>query len=259
MPYSYYCGLDIGLSKDYTAFAVLEQPFWVPSSAMDRDGPDRWGYSMNLPRAGWVSPSELNKWQCEEVFARNFHEGRPAGPPLYLRDLRRFELGTDADEVARELAELLSRPVFAGKRVAFLVDRTGPGNQVLYEFRRAGLNPISVFLHGGDRARRDISGGFVDLRVPKREIVFAAQTLVEQRRLKVAPQLPLWPVLREELLNFKPKMDPRTNHDSYAVWREGIHDDLVIAASMACWYQREKNKHLDPEYAMRGWGVATVT
>ena len=54
-------------------------------------------------------------------------------------------------------------------------------------------------------------------------------------RLKVAKGLQLWPVLREELLNFRRKVDLRTSHDSYEHWRESDHDDLVLATSLASW------------------------
>jgi hypothetical protein len=30
----------------------------------------------------------------------------------------------------------------------------------------------------------------------------------------------------------------RTAHDSYEHWREGDHDDLVLAAALACWWPR---------------------
>jgi hypothetical protein len=39
----------------------------------------------------------------------------------------------------------------------------------------------------------------------------------------------------EELLNFKVKIDPKTAHDSYSVWRENPHDDLVFAVALAYW------------------------
>jgi hypothetical protein len=38
-----------------------------------------------------------------------------------------------------------------------------------------------------------------------------------------------------ELLNFKVKIDPQTAHDSYAAWRENIHDDLVLATALSLW------------------------
>ncbi len=31
------------------------------------------------------------------------------------------------------------------------------------------------------------------------------------------------------------KINISTAHDSYEAWREGDHDDLVLAVAMACW------------------------
>jgi hypothetical protein len=52
-------------------------------------------------------------------------------------------------------------------------------------------------------------------------------------------------VLRQELLNFRRKINLKTAHDSYEHWREGDHDDLVLAAGLACWwitYRRGRTK-----------------
>jgi hypothetical protein len=48
--------------------------------------------------------------------------------------------------------------------------------------------------------------------------------------------LELAPVLATELLNFKVKVNIASGHDSYEVWRESIHDDLVLSVAMACWW-----------------------
>jgi hypothetical protein len=45
----------------------------------------------------------------------------------------------------------------------------------------------------------------------------------------------LWPALKKELLNFRRKINLKTAHDSYEHWRESDHDDLVLAAALACW------------------------
>jgi hypothetical protein len=37
-------------------------------------------------------------------------------------------------------------------------------------------------------------------------------------------------------LNFRVKIDPLTAHDSYGAWREGQHDDLVLAVALAVWF-----------------------
>jgi hypothetical protein len=54
--------------------------------------------------------------------------------------------------------------------------------------------------------------------------------------LKVAEGLELWPTLRDELKNFRRKAsESRTGRDPYEHWRESDHDDLVLAAALACW------------------------
>jgi len=61
--------------------------------------------------------------------------------------------------------------------------------------------------------------------------------LFQAGRLKVAAELPAARLLVEELLNFRVKINVKTAHDSYEAWREGVHDDLVLAVALACWYE----------------------
>lgn len=42
-------------------------------------------------------------------------------------------------------------------------------------------------------------------------------------------------MLSGELQNFKVKINPETAHDSYGAWREGQHDDLVLAVALGLW------------------------
>ena len=60
--------------------------------------------------------------------------------------------------------------------------------------------------------------------------------LLQSARLKVAGSLPLAQTLVSELLTFRVKIDPLTAHDSYGAWREGQHDDLVLALACGAWY-----------------------
>jgi len=87
--------------------------------------------------------------------------------------------------------------------------------------------------------KNDSSGD--DYRVPKRDLVSTLQVLFQAGRLKVAGDLPEARTLTEELLNFKVTINAKTAHDSYESWREGIHDDLVLAVALACWHA-EKHK-----------------
>ena len=63
----------------------------------------------------------------------------------------------------------------------------------------------------------------------------APLVLMQIGQLKIAEGMRLAATLRKELLNFKVKINIATAHDSYEAWREGDHDDLVLAVAMACW------------------------
>ena len=99
------------------------------------------------------------------------------------------------------------------------------------------LLPLQV-----DAAVSRESGGY---RVPKRDLVSAAQVLLQSGRLKIASGLPEAETLKRELLNFRVKIDPKTAHDSYDHWRENEHDDLVLATALACWFRQWWNENLD--------------
>ena len=81
--------------------------------------------------------------------------------------------------------------------------------------------------------------------MPKRNLVSALQVAFSTGRLKIAKGLDLAKVLKEELLNFRMKINLATGHDSYEAWREGEHDDLVLAAALAVWAADRR----------RRWGV----
>ncbi len=63
----------------------------------------------------------------------------------------------------------------------------------------------------------------------------APLVLMQNGQLKIAEGLRLKDVLVKELLAFRVKINISTAHDSYEAWREGDHDDLVLALALACW------------------------
>jgi hypothetical protein len=73
-------------------------------------------------------------------------------------------------------------------------------------------------------------------RVPKRDLVGVVSVRLQNRSLRFANAGPYAAILQRELLNFRVKIDPVTSHDSYAAWREGEHDDLVLATAIALWW-----------------------
>lgn len=243
----YYVGLDLGQSADYTALAILEEPLWLGAGEID------WPEFGVFPKEGdegWVSPARLGPIHAHQVLAVNHHYGRPAHPPLYLRHLERYDLGTKYTEIIDRVKRLLLREPLHRRRqrTRLLVDKTGVGAAVVDSFWQAGVHPISITIHGGSAVTQEEYG----FRVPKRDLVAATQTLLQNGRLRVAESLELAPILKRELLNFRVKIDPRTAHDSYEHWREADHDDLVLATAMACWFRERANVEVEARNVRQG-------
>lgn len=149
----------------------------------------------------------------------------------HVRHLERPKLGTPYPVIVERVRNLMHSDPLRGRAI-LVVDATGVGAPIVDMFRKTGLRPVAITITGGNSVSKDGDG----YHVPKRDLVTTLQVLFQSGRLKVAAELPEARVLVEELLNFKVKINPKTAHDSYEAWREGIHDDLVLAVALACWY-----------------------
>lgn len=151
-----------------------------------------------------------------------------------LRHLERLPLGTPYPGIVARVRELMSEAFLGQNSRAWLVaDATAVGPSVIDLLRQAGLRPVAVTITGGDTATDEDS----NYRVPKRNLATLIQVLLQSQRLNIAEGLALGPILAEELPNFQ--VNPQTSHDSYYAWREGQHDDLVLAVVLACWRAEE--------------------
>lgn len=213
----HYVGLDLGQMKDYTALAVLE---------------------VGNPPPGTEHPA------------------------YNLRHLERIALHTSYPEIVERVKALMDNPALVTftprptparhdpvaiadwhrcphyeKRPDLVVDATGVGVAVRDMLRDAGLHFTPVSITGGDTATYDAG----TWRVPKRDLVAAVQVLLQSSRLKFAAGMQHVDTLTRELLNFQVKINPQTAHDSYGAWREGTHDDLVLAVALAAWKAERKH------------------
>jgi len=149
---------------------------------------------------------------------------------LHIRHLERFRDVLYPD-VAERVQALMEAPEL-GSRPALTVDATGVGAAVVDMLRESGLTFDAVTITGGDTESHQ--GGYA-WRVPKRDLIGGLQVLLQSGRLKIASSLEHAETLRSELLNFRVKINISTGHDTYEAWREGDHDDLVLAAALAAW------------------------
>ena len=123
--------------------------------------------------------------------------------------------------------------------IELVLDATGVGVAVTDMFMERGIYHKAVTIHGGDSESRGSRGEY---RVPKRDLVSALEVPFHTGRLKIAKGLELWPALKDELLNFRRKINLKTAHDSYEHWRETDHDDLVLATALAAWWIAWRNR-----------------
>jgi hypothetical protein len=198
-------GLDLGQARDPTALVVLEaNP--LPTANKTPVGPaERIAIRPRIPTA----TQNAEQWQ--------------------VRHLERFPLNRPYPEYVERTVSLMRTPEL--RRAVLVIDYTGVGRPVFDMFNAVpGLNPVGVLITGGTSVTHR---GRI-WNVPKRDLATAVLTLLQSRRLRVSAHIPESPVLIQELLNFRVKIT-LSGHDQYEAWREGDHDDLVLAAACASW------------------------
>lgn len=202
-----YVGLDLGQAQDYTAIAIVERP-----------------EPKGIPRGTVITRSGVSYPLMDPA------DGEPI---YYLRGLERVELGTPYTQVVRLVAGLVASLTSQG--VQLIADATGVGVPVMDMLRAGGLSLVAVTIVPGGTVTDD-GGGC--LRVPKRDLAACIQVLLQNRRVKLAPDLPLAKILMDELRSFQVKVTPAA-HDTYSA-REGQHDDVVLAVALALWYAENR-------------------
>jgi hypothetical protein len=208
-------GVDLGQQRDPTAITIIER--------------------------GYVSAGKLYNvpywYNGREIYAAR----EPVKLEYHVRHLERPALGTSYVDVVERIIMLLKS--LGDDELVLTVDMTGVGRPVadmlkrrleewLEADRSIHLNTAWITITGGDSVTKAEGGG---IRVPKRDLASAPLVLMQNKQLKIAEGLQLADTLKRELLNFKVKINIATGHDSYEAWREGDHDDLVLAVAMACW------------------------
>jgi hypothetical protein len=155
----------------------------------------------------------------------------PADKPDYaLRHLRRFPLGTPYTAIVPAMAALRTNQPL--REAPLVVDQTGVGRAVVDMLRQSAGCIVPVTITGGHAVTRAEDGSF---HVPKKELVTALQVVLQAHRLQIARGLPDAAALVRELQQFQVKITVAAN-ETFGVWRDGQHDDLVLAVALACWW-----------------------
>lgn len=178
----------------------------------------------------------LDLGQASDFTALSVAELLPTNPfEAHVRHLERFPLQTPYPQIVSAVHDRVAA-IRAMGALLLVVDQTGVGRAVVDLFRVAGLKvpmwPVTIATSAMGQARRDPHTH--DWTVPKKDLVAALQTLAHSDRLKVAQSLREAETLTDELTKFRMKYTAAANI-TYEAWREGDHDDLVLAVAMTCW------------------------
>jgi hypothetical protein len=192
----YVAGLDLGQKQDYSALVLIERTRTV--------------YDARDP----VSYDFIKKEEYRLVHAE------------------RMPLGTSYTGVVDRVCRVVNGAP-GRENLALLVDATGVGGPVVDLLRRSrpAGRLVPVTITAGDCVKEE-RGAF---RVPKRDIIAALQVAFEEKRLLLQPDLPAVEILISELMAMRATVTAK-GHERIEAWREGAHDDLVLAVALAWWW-----------------------
>lgn len=157
-----------------------------------------------------------------------------AGTQRHVSHIQRWQRGTLYPHIVKDVLDFLTVGPLPGSPL--VVDRTGVGRGVFDMFRLAYWHTVGISITNGEHVNPDPDTPNC-FRVPKRDLVGVVQAGLQTATLKFAPALPETKTLQDELKNFKVKITAAAN-DTYGAWREGQHDDLVLALAVALWYDK---------------------
>lgn len=188
---SFHIGVDLGQRQSHSAVVVLEQQV--------------------------VATGVVDRVTYERERRRRF----------LLRGVKQVPLRVGYHHLTEQLAKLTTWGVFARDPLTLTVDATGLGAVVAEDLerrkRRGRLLP--VVLTGGQKGREE-GGLFLE---PRGDLLQGVTQAFEAGQLDVAPGIPEWEKLREEL----EAMRRRPAGMGVRMETVGRHDDLVFALAFA--------------------------
>ena len=167
--------------------------------------------------------------QASDFTAVTVLERKP-GRTYEVPTITRAPIGTPYPRIVDRLIQMVTTPPFLGN-CHLVIDATGVGRPVVDMLRTGPVPPVAVTITGGQM----VHGGGRAFNVPKRDLVAAAQVALQSGRLQIAAGADHAETLVKELGDFRVKISVAGN-DTYGAWREGAHDDLVLALCIGLWW-----------------------
>ena len=197
--------VDPGQARDPTAISVLERSKMLAEERRVKPG-NRSRYAVEHKRA----LERLDVIHCE-----------------------RLPLHTPYPNMVDRVAEVHQEAEKLDKDIEVVLDLTGVGRPIRDMMRPRFKRLQAVTITSGQSQSFDKVHG--EWHVPKRVLVSVTAIALQNRALTINADIPDAPKLVRELEAFKVKIS-KAGNDTYEAWRDGDHDDLVLATALGVWW-----------------------
>lgn len=203
-------GVDLGRLNDFAAPVIFEDELvQKPVQAMPLDVPPRF---IDVP----------------SLLVRRYN----------LVDMAQWR-GVSYPQIARRIRDIVVSPLISRDYI-LAVDATGVGQAVVDLLRDDyGLFPVGITFTSGKSVTQSVFG----YNVPKRDLVVNLQVLYQTERIRIAADLELGGLYKEQLRHFTSVVDRKTGHEGFEADNEAIHDDLPMASAIVLWYAEQILAH----------------
>jgi hypothetical protein len=180
-----------------------------------------------------LDPAQLRDWSALAVIDMQYRpDEKRFGYDLIGMNRKQ---GLRYDLIVDWVARVLKRPEFnpGGQPPEFILDATGVGVAVRDMFAAKGVRLKAVTITAGEAYSRAGS----TINIGKARLIGSFLGAFDAGKVRVNPNMPIWPALEREMLSFRAEMNAQGRAKFEA--EQGEHDDMLFALAMAVWYGEE--------------------
>jgi hypothetical protein len=180
-----------------------------------------------------LDPAQLRDWSALCVVDMQYRPGEKCfGYDLIGMNRKQ---GLRYDLIVDWVAGALLRAEFnpGGQPPEFVLDATGVGVAVRDMFAAKGIRLKAVTITAGEAYSR--AGSLIS--IGKARLIGSFLGAFDAGKVRVNPNMPIWPALEREMLSFRAEMSAQGRAKFEA--EQGEHDDMLFALAMAVWYGEE--------------------
>ena len=184
-----------------------------------------------------LDPAQLRDWSALAVVDMKYVASGPLGRSgRFEYDLVAMarKQGLPYDQIVDWVVRTLRKPEFnRNQPPEFLLDSTGVGVAVADMLRAKGVRMKAVTITAGEAFSRQ---GPI-YHVGKARLIGTFLGAFDSGKVRVNPNMPIWPALEKELLGFRAEMSAQGRAKFEA--EPGENDDMLFALALCVWYGEE--------------------